>query len=347
MSKFSLNKPYIISLIILLTVITWMLSGMFKSDYTNTFEDSKFIQEKEITVLSKQIKSTYKTQYIKLNGKTESEHEVDVSSEINAKVIDILVKKGDIVKKDDVLCQLAIDVETRALMAQKELEYTAAKKLFEKGYKSQNHLAAVKTSYDTALALIEKTKITSPFAGIVDDIQSDIGDFMAVGGICATVIDQDPIIVVSEVPEKHIEKIKQDITAKIKLINGNTYTGKIKYLQKSANENTRTFKLELEIDNTKGEISSGVTTEVKIPIAKIETHKINSSLLTLDDGGNVGIKIIDKESHVQFVEIDIIEESIDGIWVYGLPNEVRIITVGHEFVVPGQKVIFVEETSVN
>jgi multidrug resistance efflux pump len=66
------------------------------------------------------------------------------------------------------------------------------------------------------LALIEKTKITSPFAGIVDDIQSDIGDFMAVGGICATVIDQDPIIVVSEVPEKHIEKIKQDITAKMK-----------------------------------------------------------------------------------------------------------------------------------
>ena len=92
MNKFSLNKPYIISLIILLTVIAWMLSGMFKSDYTNTLEDSKAIQEKEITVLSKKIKSIYKTQYIKLNGKTESEHEVDVSSEINAKVIVILVK---------------------------------------------------------------------------------------------------------------------------------------------------------------------------------------------------------------------------------------------------------------
>jgi uncharacterized membrane-anchored protein len=60
--------------------------------------------------------------------------------------------------------------------------------------------------------------------GIVDDIQSDIGDFMAVGGICATVIDQDPIIVVSEVPEKHIEKIKQDITAKMKSRNPTAFT---------------------------------------------------------------------------------------------------------------------------
>ena len=55
MSRFNFNKPYVISLIILLTVITWMLSGVFKSDYTNTFEDSKATQEKEITVLSKQI----------------------------------------------------------------------------------------------------------------------------------------------------------------------------------------------------------------------------------------------------------------------------------------------------
>ena len=52
-------------------------------------------------------------------------------------------------------------------------------------------------------------------------------------------------------------------------------------------------------------------------------------------------------NHVQFSKIDIIEESVDGIWIYGLPNASRIITIGHEFVVPGQEVNFKDESSLD
>ena len=49
------------------------------------------------------------------------------------------------------------------------------------------------------------------------------------------------------------------------------------------------------------------------------------------------IKIL-SDYRVQFTEIQIVEDTIDGLWVTGLPKDVTIITVGQEYVINGQEV---------
>ncbi len=66
-------------------------------------------------------------------------------------------------------------------------------------------------------------------------------------------------------------------------------------------------------------------------------------MLTLDDAGNVGLKIINERGEVEFIVADIAMSTTDGIWVVGLPYTATIITVGQGFVASGAHVNAVPE----
>jgi multidrug efflux system membrane fusion protein len=70
---------------------------------------------------------------------------------------------------------------------------------------------------------------------------------------------------------------------------------------------------------------------------------MSPAALTLDDAGVIGVKTVDEKSLVHFYPVELVADGADGIWVGGLPREITIITVGQEFVLPGQTVIPVPE----
>ena len=74
-----------------------------------------------------------------------------------------------------------------------------------------------------------------------------------------------------------------------------------------------------------------------MPVRETTAHLIPSYLLSLDDSGELGIKIV-IDSKVSFKNISIIEDTPDGLWVEGLPKETKIITVGQEYVIEGQEI---------
>jgi multidrug efflux system membrane fusion protein len=69
-------------------------------------------------------------------------------------------------------------------------------------------------------------------------------------------------------------------------------------------------------------------------------------LLTLDDAGNIGLKIINADGEVEFIVADIALSSTDGVWVAGLPETATIITVGQGFVASGAFVNAVPESDI-
>ena len=83
-----------------------------------------------------------------------------------------------------------------------------------------------------------------------------------------------------------------------------------------------------------------------VPAERVLAHRISPSLLTLDDAGNVGVKIINADGQVEFVVADIALASADGVWVAGLPSTATIITVGQGFVTDGSNVEAVAESDV-
>ena len=67
-------------------------------------------------------------------------------------------------------------------------------------------------------------------------------------------------------------------------------------------------------------------------------HSVPPAALTLGENGAVGVKVVDSDGVVSFVEVSASSASADSVWLVGLSPTIEIITVGQEFVTVGQKV---------
>jgi len=350
-----MNKTTKTAIIVLSALLLWMLSGFFQNNTNLSNKNSLQINndDKIIKVKAKKTKSELKQSNILIQGRTESSRNVMVASETNGIVKEIFVKKGEFVEKNQILCKLSVDSrgakldEAKALMLQKKLEWDASRVLVEKGYRSQTKAAGSKAAYDASKALViqmeeelENINIRSPFDGFFNDNLAEVGDFLSIGMPCGQVVDYNPILVIGQVSEQEIKKIKSGIQGYAILSTGEKLNGLLSYVSKTADSRTRTFRIELEINNSNFEVKDGITAELFIPTKKVKAHLIPPSSLTLDSEGKIGVRHINSNNEVIFSDVEIIGDEKELIWVAGLPEEITLITIGQEFVLEGQKVNF-------
>ena len=184
---------------------------------------------------------------------------------------------------------------------------------------------------------VKNLKIKAPFDGFIEDIFLEPGDLIAPTTPCAKIMKLDPMVITGEVTEKNVDQVNLNQNVNIKLLDNKEVTGVISFISKSANPSTRTYKIEAMIENSNGKIREGLSADMFVPLREVIAHLIPSYLISLNDEGDLGIKIL-IDDRVQFTEIQIVEDTIDGLWVTGLPKNVTIITVGQEYVINGQEV---------
>ncbi len=191
-----------------------------------------------------------------------------------------------------------------------------------------------------SLGIVElnRTEVKAPFSGFIEQIVKP-GNFLERGQVCATIIQLDPITLIAGVPEYDINKVRIGQNVLVELVTGQKIKGKLTFVSKSASPDTRTFIVESQIENSDGKIKDGLTAEISIEIDKVMAHKISPSILLLNDEGKLGIRIVNKNKYAKFIEIIILEDSEEGLWVTGIPEEVEIVIQGQGFVEDGQEVI--------
>ena len=185
---------------------------------------------------------------------------------------------------------------------------------------------------------LNRTEVKAPFSGFIEQIFKP-GNFLERGQVCATIIQLSPISFVAGVPEYEINKVRVNQNVNVELVTGQKIKGKLTFVSKSASPDTRTFSVESQIDNSDGAIKDGLTANMTIEIDKVNAHKISPSILLLNDEGKLGIRIVEKGNLAKFVEIIILEDSEEGLWVTGIPEKVEIIIQGQGFVEDNQEVI--------
>ena len=82
----------------------------------------------------------------------------------------------------------------------------------------------------------------------------------------------------------------------------------------------------------------GMSSEITIFKDKVNVHKISPSVLTLNEFGDMGVKVLDQNNLVIFKKIFIMQDTADYMLVSGLSNKENIITVGQQYVSSGYKV---------
>ncbi len=187
-------------------------------------------------------------------------------------------------------------------------------------------------------------KVNAPFDGYLETFSVKEGDYLNTGAVCATIIDPDPMRLIGEVSEKEINFVKVGANASAELISGRKVEGVVSFVSTSANRGTRTFRVEIDVKNLDRSIRDGVSAQIEIAGDTILAHKISPSILMLGEAGELGIRTVNKDNQVEFKQIEILEDSMEGIWISGLPRNIRIITIGQEYVFQGQ-IVNVKEIS--
>ncbi len=287
---------------------------------------------------------------IVLRGRTEAARKIDVRSENSGLVISEPLRKGAMVSAGQLLCELdpgtrgVALLEAKARLAEAEINEKAATSLAEKGFGSQTVATARRAALESAQAGVERAekdierlRITAPFDGLLESDAAELGSLLQPGSLCGHVIQLDPIKLVGFVPEQGISKIKTGALAGARLINGDLVNGQVTFLSRSADPLTRTFRVEVQVANPDLKISDGATAEIFIAFSGERAHLLPQSALTLDDAGNLGVRAV-VDGAAQFFAVQVIRDSVKGVWLAGLPEAVEVIVVGQEYVINGRRV---------
>ncbi|AWF79912.1 efflux RND transporter periplasmic adaptor subunit [Microbulbifer sp. A4B17] len=349
------RRNYRMAIIVSVIAVLWLLSGQLFSGAEDKQPEPKVGSatkpESELRIQAQVIESrSYPTQVL-VNGRTEANRSVRLRAELDGIIAALPVAEGQTVTEGQIICE--IEAEDRieqldlaeAAKHKAELDFVGAERLKKKGLQSdtamaqqQVELARTKAEYTRAKVTVDKLKIRAPFDGVVNSRAVELGDFIRRGEECATILDLDPILIVGEVSEDQVGSLVAGGPARAQLQRGLSVDGYLRYISQQAQEITRAYRVEVAVDNPGNQLPGGLSGQLALPTGEVTAHHINASLLTLDDSGELGVRTLNDENRVQFINVSLVGDGDGGVWVSGLPNSVTLITVGQEYVTAGDLV---------
>ena len=288
---------------------------------------------------------------IRLSGITEADKRTDLAARADGVIAALTLSKGGTVEAGAEVMTLegpeAVAQEKIAeiALAQKERDLEVAEKLFEGGSTSESNLTNARSSRDAAQAELaraqasaDRLRLKAPFAGIVDSVSVELGEWVQTGTPVATILSLDPILVKAEVSEVDLSAVSVGSTAKVRLVNGTEMDGTVRLVAREASAQTRTFPVEIALPNPDLTLPSGMTAEVSVFAAPTRAVVVPRSIITLADDGQLGLRVVGADNLAQFAAVQIIDDTPEGLVVTGVPDGVRIITAGQDLVRNGEKV---------
>lgn len=345
-----MNRSIIIALGIFVALVLYFGVGLMLPDH-----EEETIQEVEgkpiMTVQVREVEAEEISREVIVAGRTTASRTVELKSEISGIVEKVPGGRGTALSRGDVVLQLSMEdraerlLQAKAGVEQTRLEWEAARKLEAKSLRSASQVALALERYRgaqqglKAIELeIEKTTIRAPFDGMLNDRQVEEGDYVRRGDMVGEILDIDPLIVEGDVNEYQINKIHPGEHGTARLPDGTEVEGHIRYVASEAKESTRTFPVEMAVDNPDRNIPVGVTAQIVVETERVYAHKISPALISIADDGRFGIKYVDEDNRVKFAEADLVKSSPDWVWLGSLPREIKIITVGQGFTHEGDLV---------
>lgn len=204
---------------------------------------------------------------------------------------------------------------------------------------TQAGIRSAEASVASALKEMDRLTITAPFAGLLESDTAELGSLLGPGATCATILQLDPIKVVGYVPETQVNRVSLGALAGARLADGREVRGRVTFLSRSADPQTRTFRVDVEVANQDMSIRDGQTADILIASAGKKAHLLPASALTLNDSGDLGVRVVEDGNLVAFAPVTLLRDTADGVWVTGLADQADLIVVGQEYVVEGVEVL--------
>ncbi|MBC6441190.1 MAG: efflux RND transporter periplasmic adaptor subunit [Rhodospirillales bacterium] len=359
-----MKSSHVLAIALAVGAIVWVMSGHFGGEGASTedapvsaAESHQAHVDARAPTKVRVATSTAQPYVLTLSvtGRTEANRDISLRVQTSGRIETIEAEEGEVVEEGQVITRIAMDDRSQrlsraeALVEQFRIAFNASAELAASGWRAETanaealaNLRGAQAELAAIMLDIERTEITAPFRGVLDAIGIEVGEVVEEGfgesDAIGHIFDLDPFIVVAAVSERDVGLLTVGDVGEAHLITGETVSGVLRYIGQVAEPETRTFRIELEVPNPDLRIAAGLTTQVILPLLTIPSHFISPSALSLADNGDLGVKVVDPDNIVRFVPVQVVANSDGGLWITGLPDEVTLITVGHDFVAAGEVV---------
>ncbi|MGY4878757.1 efflux RND transporter periplasmic adaptor subunit [Vreelandella aquamarina] len=342
---------YALACLIVLVLVVWLALGDFQRFQSTAPESDKTERDTTTRVEVLSQRSTPYTPKQVLQGQLTAERETLLRTNVTGYVAEKPVAQGDSVSQGDTLLVLDNDAlpqrlkQARDELALAEAEFAGAQNLRRRELISQPELLRRQSALSTSaaqVAQLEKqindTRPTAPFDGTLDRVQVELGDLLQPGEEWARLIDDRRLTGIAWVSQQQVGQLSVGLPVTARLLNGSSLSGEVSYISQRAEEATRTFYIEVTLDNPERHRLAGGSAEFTVTLPSRQVHTLSPALLNLNDQGQLAIKHVIEGNEVAQTAIELISADTERAYVAGLPDPVKLITLGAGLVSPGETV---------
>ena len=225
------------------------------------------------------VKDTLFNHYIELQGNLQTKQNLVLTPEFAGVLTNLYVKEGQYVKKGQALGKID-DGGLSQQLSQLEIQAALAKTTFERQERlwnqkigSEIQYLQAKTNYEAQQKAISqlksslnKTVITAPFSGTIDEIITEKGSVVSPGvSPILRIINLNQMYVEVEVPERYVSTVKKGTSTLVEIpVLGKSYTSKVTQTTSFINPTNRTYSIDVSVPNKEKLIKPNLTARLKI-----------------------------------------------------------------------------------
>ena len=227
-----------------------------------------------------------------------------------------------------------------------EREYNRAVKLLEIGGGTQQAVDQLRTELEASRRqyanMVENTVLISPISGVVTARNYDPGDMT--GQLPILTIEQvRPVKVIVNVSESEYSKVHNGMKAAIRLdvFGYEEFTGTVHLIHPTIEASTRTFTVEITIDNADERVRPGMFARVTLNFGEAEHVVVPDRAVVKQSGsGNKYVYVLNPaDSTVSYNRVEL-GRRIDNTYevLSGVDNNAYVVTSGQTRLTDGSRV---------
>ncbi len=291
-------------------------------DKTETDINTKPVLKESIKVKVNQVKALPPRGAMEYVGVLTARLKVNVDSEIGGAIENLHFERGEHVIKNQLLAEVgaaSIRLEVRmadaalkeaaAALLEAESNYKRVKNLheinavadseFDSAKKSTDMTRANKEKAKAALALakdqLRKSRLKAPCDGIIAFRNVEIGEVIPPGKSITQVVNLDRLKIKVSLSERdvHILEKQKRFRFTIDAVPGEEFFCQMYFMSPTADPATRSFPMELTVEQPDKRMADGMTARVKFPLVDVKkTIKVRSAWLS-EENGKMGLYIVE------------------------------------------------------
>ena len=260
----------------------------------------------------------------------------------------IMVEVGSFVGKGQRVVQMdAVNLSnSQAQIDNLRRNYNRMKDLLAVGGASQMDVDNLKVQLDQAEAslhtLNENTYLTSPISGIVTAKNYENGDLYSGQLPVLTVMQINPVKLLVNVSESYYSKVKlgMGVDISVDVFPNERYSGKVSLIYPTIDERTRTFPVEIQLQNGNNKVRPGMFARVKMNFGSVSRVVVPDLAVVKQVGSGAKFVYVYNNGKVSYTQVEL-GQRLDAEY-----EIISGITSGSQVVVAGQSKLL-DEMQVN